>query len=153
MDQKDKHKSKNNAILRRKHEIKPYECGLGNGFFSLFFFLSLVFLKAVLLKFNSYAILFLVLLVAHCVCWLFATPWIVASQAALSMGFPRQEYWSGLPFPPPEDLPDRRIEPGSSCMAGRFFTIWATREAHKICLFKICTGLAYLQNCTTITII
>ena len=38
MDQKDKHKSKNNAILRRKHEIKPYECGLGNGFFSLFFF-------------------------------------------------------------------------------------------------------------------
>ena len=35
---------------------------------------------------------------------LFATPWTVASQAPLNMGFPRLEYWSGLPFPPPEDL-------------------------------------------------
>ena len=34
------------------------------------------------------------------------TPWIVAHQAPLSMGFPRQEYWSGLPFPPPGDFPD-----------------------------------------------
>ena len=33
------------------------------------------------------------------------TPWIVAHQAPLSTGFPRQEYWSGLPFPPPEGLP------------------------------------------------
>ena len=68
---------------------------------------------AVLLKFNSHAILFLYLLVAQCVCWLFTTPWIVASQATLSMGFPRQEYWSGLPFPPAEDLPDPRTECGS----------------------------------------
>ena len=37
---------------------------------------------------------------------LFATPWTVASQAPLSMGFPRHEYWSGLPFPSPKDLPD-----------------------------------------------
>ena len=37
---------------------------------------------------------------------LFMTPWTVAHQAPLSMGFPRQEYWSGLPFPPPGDLPD-----------------------------------------------
>ena len=44
---------------------------------------------------------------------LFATPWIVACQAPLSMGFPRQEYWSGLPLPPPGDLPDPRIEPTS----------------------------------------
>ena len=36
---------------------------------------------------------------------LFATPWTVAYQAPLSMGFSRQRYWSGLPFPPPEDLP------------------------------------------------
>ena len=43
--------------------------------------------------------------VVNCV-WLFATPWTVAHQAPLSMGFPRQEYWSGLPFPSPEDLPD-----------------------------------------------
>ena len=44
---------------------------------------------------------------------LFATPWTVAYQAPLSMGFSRQEYWSGLPFPSPEDLPDPGIEPGS----------------------------------------
>ena len=37
---------------------------------------------------------------------LFATPWTVACQAPLSMGFPRQEYWSGLPFPSPGDLPE-----------------------------------------------
>ena len=37
---------------------------------------------------------------------LFATPWTVACQAPLSVRFPKQEFWSGLPFPPPEDLPD-----------------------------------------------
>ena len=41
---------------------------------------------------------------------LFATPWTVALQAPLSIGFSRQEYWSGLPFPSPEDLPDSGIE-------------------------------------------
>ena len=45
--------------------------------------------------------------------WLFATPWTVAYQAPPSMGFSRQEYWSGLPFPSPGDLPDPGIEPGS----------------------------------------
>ena len=44
---------------------------------------------------------------------LFASPWTVAYQASLSMGFSRQEYWSGLPFPSPGDLPDTGIEPGS----------------------------------------
>ena len=43
---------------------------------------------------------------------LFATPWTVAYQAPPSMGFSRQEYWSGLPFPFPGDLPDPGIEPG-----------------------------------------
>ena len=42
---------------------------------------------------------------------LFVTPWTVACQAPLSMGFSRQEYWSGLPFPPPRDLPDPGIKP------------------------------------------
>ena len=42
--------------------------------------------------------------------WLFATPWAVAYQASPSMGFSRQEYWSGLPFPSPGDLPDPGIE-------------------------------------------
>ena len=44
------------------------------------------------------------------------TPWTVASQVPLSMGFPRQEYWSGLPFPSPGDLPDPRIEQGSPAL-------------------------------------
>ena len=44
---------------------------------------------------------------------LFATPWTVARQAPLSVGFSRQEYWSGLPFPSPGDLPNAGIEPGS----------------------------------------
>ena len=39
------------------------------------------------------------------------TPWTAACQAPLSMGFPRQKYWSGLPFPSPGDLPDPEIEP------------------------------------------
>ena len=47
---------------------------------------------------------------------LFGTPWTVAHQAPLSMGFPRQEYWSGLPFPSPRDLPDPGIEPGSPAL-------------------------------------
>ena len=47
---------------------------------------------------------------------LFATPWTVAHQAPLSMGFSRQEYWSGLPCPPPEDLPDPGIEPRSPAL-------------------------------------
>ena len=45
---------------------------------------------------------------------LFATPWTTARQSSLSVGFSRQEYWSGLPSPPPEDLPNPRIEPVSS---------------------------------------
>ena len=61
---------------------------------------------------------------------LFVTPWTIACQTPLSMGFPRQECWSGLPFPPPGDLP-----PGieseylmSPALAGRFFTTSATWE-------------------------
>ena len=47
---------------------------------------------------------------------LFVTPWTVAHQAPLSMGFSRQEYWSGLPFPSPGDLPDPGIEPRSPAL-------------------------------------
>ena len=47
---------------------------------------------------------------------LFATPWTVAHQAPLSMGFSRQEYWSGLPFPSQGDLPDPGIEPRSPAL-------------------------------------
>jgi len=47
---------------------------------------------------------------------LFATPWTVIYQAPLSMGFSRQECWSGLPFPSPRDLPDPGTEPGSPAL-------------------------------------
>ena len=71
------------------------------------------------------------------------TPWTVAHQAPLSMGFSRQEYWRGLPLPSPGDLPDPRIEPPSPvspALAGRFFTTeppgrpssWST-----LCLFLV----------------
>ena len=53
---------------------------------------------------------------------LWQPPWTVAHQARLSMGFSRQEYWSGLPFPSPGDLLDLGIEPDSPVLAGRFFT-------------------------------
>ena len=47
---------------------------------------------------------------------LFVTPWTVAYQGPPSMGFSRQEYWSGLPFPSPGDLPDPGIEPRSPAL-------------------------------------
>ena len=47
---------------------------------------------------------------------LFVTPWTVAHQASLSMGFSRQEYWSGLPFPSPGDIPDPEIKPRSPAL-------------------------------------
>ena len=49
-------------------------------------------------------------------CLTLATPWTVARPAPLSMGFPRQEYWSGLPFPFPGDLPNREIKPRSPAL-------------------------------------
>ena len=52
----------------------------------------------------------------------FETAWTAARQAPLCMGFPRQEYWSGLPFPSPGDLPNLGIEPASPALAGGIFT-------------------------------
>ena len=65
-----------------------------------------------------------------------ATLWTVACQAPLSMGFSRQEYWSGLPFPSPGDLPNPGIEPtslASPALVGRFITtsnIWVPIRYH-----------------------
>ena len=61
------------------------------------------------------------------------TPWTIARQAPLSVGFLRQEYWGGLPFPPPEDLPDSGIEYVSLALACRFFTNCTSWEAMKRC--------------------
>ena len=63
---------------------------------------------------------------------LFVTLWTVACQALLFMGFSWQEYWTGLPCPPPGDLPDPGIEPASlmsPALAGGFFTISTTWKA------------------------
>ena len=60
----------------------------------------------------------------------FATPWTVACQSPLFMGFPRQEYWSGLPFSSAGDLPNPGIEPVSPALVGRFFITEPPGEAH-----------------------
>ena len=70
----------------------------------------------------------------HCMCacvlsHVSVTPGTVAHQVPLSMGFSRQEYWSGLPFLTPGDLPNPGIEPVSPTLAGGFFTTRATWEA------------------------
>ena len=75
---------------------------------------------------------------------LFVTPWTVAHQVPLSMGFSRQEYWSGLPRPPPGDLPNPGIEPmslRSPALAGGFFTTNTTWKA----LFVVYAELKQVQ--------
>ena len=71
---------------------------------------------------------------------LFVTPWIVTYQAPSSMGFSRQEYWSGLPFPPPQDLPEPGINPCLLHWQVDFFIFnhCATWEAHPYA--HICTN-------------
>ena len=65
-------------------------------------------------------------------CWIMSdslgTPWTVAPQAPLSMGFPRQEYWSGLPFPTLGDLLDPGIQPASPAFTGGFCTMEPPRK-------------------------
>ena len=78
---------------------------------------------------------------------LFSTPWTVAYQAPLSMGFSRQEYWSGLPSPPPGDLPHSGIEPASlmfPALEGRFFATSTTWE--------VCPGSLNNENGNKIAI-
>ena len=81
---------------------------------------------------------------------LFVTPWTVAYQAHLSLGFSRQEHWNGLLCPSPRELPDSGIKPASflsPASAGKFFTTSATWEVppphtSNICLFTwLCLGL------------
>jgi len=60
--------------------------------------------------------------------WLFVTPWTVAHQAPLSMEFSRQEYWSGLPFPSPEDLPNPGIKPRSPALQADSLPLYNLRN-------------------------
>ena len=61
--------------------------------------------------------------------WLFATLWTVACEAPLSKGFPRQEYWTGVPFPPPGGLPNPVDWTLISCISSQILYHWATWEA------------------------
>ena len=60
------------------------------------------------------------------------TPWTVAGQPPESLGFPRQEYCSGVPFPSPGDLPDPGMEPASPALAGKFLTIEPPEKPKKV---------------------
>ena len=96
---------------------------------------------------------------------LFATPWTIARQAPLSMGFSRQEYWSGLPFPSPGDLPDPGIEPESPALLvdalsseppgkpillhGKCFFTYLAVYRYEIVNFQVCMfprALIYLKK-------
>ena len=76
----------------------------------------------------------------------FVTPWTVVHLAPLSMGFPSQEYWSGLPFPPPGDIHNPGIKPMSSALADGFFTT----EPRGKCVYVYCMHM-YNTVCVCIS--
>ena len=81
----------------------------------------------------------------------FATQWTEAHQAPLSKGFSRQEHWSGLPRPPPGDLPNPRIDPASLMLpplAGGFFTTSTTWEALSLLIGELFSWSGGLQQTT-----
>ena len=111
----------------------------------------MVFLK-ILLYINFVFLEYIYVCVYTCsvtkLCPTLATPWTVAHQAPLSMGFSRQEYWSGLPCPLPVDLPNPGIEltSMSPVLAGGFSTTSTTWGAH-CWAFQICWHI----GCSTLT--
>ena len=83
----------------------------------------------------------------------FATPWTVAHQAPPSMEFSRQEYWSGLPFPSPGDLPDPEIEPESPALQADTLPSEPPGKYHCIMYHNLCThGDTDLENRTVDTV-
>ena len=85
--------------LKYIHKVIFFRQRLTHFFFSLIRYLFIYIIRKVKVKLLSSV-------------WFFVTPWHVAYHISLSMGFSRQEYWSRLPFPSPEDLPNPGIEPG-----------------------------------------
>ena len=73
-------------------------------------------------------------------------PWTVAHQAPLSMGFSRQEYWSGLSCPSPADLPNPGIKPASPALAGRFFSTSAPWEAERTTRITLSPGIITVKK-------
>ena len=83
---------------------------------------------------------------------LFATLWILAHQPPLSVGFSRQEYGSGLPYPPPEDLPDPGMEPvsfTSPTLADRVFTTSASWETECVYICVCMCVYIYIYTLNT----
>ena len=76
-------------------------------------------------------------------CPILATPWTVACRAPLSMGFPRQEYWNGLPFPSPGNLSNTRIKPMSLALAGGSFPTGPPGTLH----MSVCVCYFLWQQC------
>ena len=72
---------------------------------------------------------------------LFVTPWIIAPQAPLSMGFSRLEYWSELSCPPPGDVPDPRTEPVSPALQADFSPL-----SHREALYNLCMYVCYSHS-------
>ena len=93
---------------------------------------------------------------------LFATLWTIACQASLSIGFSRQEYWSGLPWPPPGDLPDPGIEPASPASPafqvdslplshqGSPMYLYVTVKSFKQCRSSIMKHVVVLPECCSV---
>ena len=80
-----------------------------------------------------------------------ATPWTIARQAPLSLKFSRQEYWSGLPGPPPGDRPNPGIKPRSPALQSYSFTLWAIRGARTfVTTFTQNHQVLNLQTCHSI---
>ena len=78
---------------------------------------------------------------------LFVTPWAVAYKAPLSMEFSRQEYWSGLPFPSPGDLPNSGIEPGSPALQA--VTLPSEPPGYPLRLLLLLSHFSRVQLCAT----
>ena len=75
-----------------------------------------------------------------------AIPWTVPLQAPLSLGFPRQEYLSGLPFSSPEGLPNPEIEPESLTLAGRFFTAKPPAKPYSLLPYRVLTSFVSISK-------
>ena len=84
---------------------------------------------------------------------LFPTPWTVVHQASPLTGFSRQEYWSGLPFPSPGDLPDPRIEPRSPALQADALTSESPGKLHAFLTHKLLVSVQFssvAQSCPTL---
>ena len=82
---------------------------------------------------------------------LFETPWTVAHQVPLSMGFSRQEYWNGLPCPTPRDFPNPRIQLPSPILAGRFFTILTPVAVQSFSHVWLCDPMDCRRPCPSLS--